>query len=74
MKKKLLSLVAMALVAIGMNAQTWTKPSALPEGVALEDHVSTAEVNDTLYLFNVQGGGYFGGGRHPPAHFKGYRV
>ena len=62
MKKKLLSLVAMALVAIGMQAQTWTAPSGQPEGVDLSDHLSTDEVKDTLYLYNVQGGGYLGGG------------
>lgn len=62
MKKKLLSLIAMAFVTIGMQAQTWTRPTAEPEGVALADHLSTTEVKDTLYLYNVAGGGYLGGG------------
>ncbi len=57
MKKKLLSLMAMALVAIGMNAQTWTAPVAPSfEGVEYVADGTTA-----YYLYNVECGNFVTG-------------
>lgn len=51
MKKKLLSLVAMALVAIGMQAQTWTAPVA-PDS-PFEKTEFVADGTTLYYLYNV---------------------
>ena len=51
MKKKLLSLVAMALVAIGMQAQTWTAPVAPDSPYEKIDYV--ADGTTLYYLYNV---------------------
>ncbi|MBQ8968380.1 MAG: hypothetical protein IJ064_01405 [Bacteroidaceae bacterium] len=66
MRNRLLTLFAMALMAIGMNAQTWVKP--VVTGVAVEDHqtsaalLSTEEAKDTLYVYNIAGEGFLGAG------------
>ncbi|MBP5513959.1 MAG: hypothetical protein J6Y04_04190 [Bacteroidaceae bacterium] len=51
MKKKLLSLIAMALVAIGMQAQTWTAPVAPDSPYEKIDYV--ADGTTAYYLYNV---------------------
>ena len=56
MKKKLLSLVAMALVTIGMQAQTWTAPVAPDSPFEKIDYVADGE---TLYYFYNVGCGQF---------------
>ncbi len=51
MKKKLLSLFAMALMAIGMQAQTWTAPVAPDSPYEKIDYV--ADGTTAYYLYNV---------------------
>lgn len=51
MKKKLLSLFAMALVAVGMQAQTWTAPVAPDSPYEKIDYV--ADGTTAYYLYNV---------------------
>ena len=73
MKRSLLSFVVLALMAVGVNAQTWTKPTVTgvvePFAVALEDHLTSADdlapslpVEDAVYFYNVAGEGFLGGG------------
>ena len=73
MRKHLLSFVALAFVALGLNAQTWTKPSKAsvvkPYAVSLADHLTAQEdlspsldITNAVYLFNVVGEGFLGGG------------
>ena len=73
MRKKLLSFVALVMVAMGMNAQTWTKPTVTgvvsPYAVSLEDHLTSADelspsldVANAVYLYNVAAEGFLGGG------------
>lgn len=57
MKKKLLSLVAMALVAIGISAQTWTAPA--PPTQEAVDYV--ADGTTPYYLYNVECGEFVTG-------------
>ena len=58
----------MAFVVVAGYAQGWTKPSAVPEGAVLEEHLSTDEVKDTLYLYNVAGASFLGGGNDWGTH------
>lgn len=51
MKKNLLSLIAMALVAIGMQAQTWTAPVAPDSPYEKTDYV--ADGATLYYVYNV---------------------
>ena len=73
MKRSLLSFIVLALMAVGVNAQTWTKPTVTgvvePFAVALEDHLTSADdlapslpVEDAVYFYNVAGEGFLGGG------------
>ena len=73
MKRKLLSFFALAFVAMGMSAQTWTKPTiggvVTPYAVSLEDHLipeaeltTSLDVANAVYLYNVVGEGFLGGG------------
>lgn len=53
MRNKLLSLIAMALVAIGVNAQSWTKP---------EIETSEPVSGGVFMLMNVEAGQFLAGG------------
>lgn len=59
MKKKLLSLVTMALVAIGLQAQTWTAPVAPDSPFEKIDYVADGET--LYYMYNVGCGQFLTG-------------
>ena len=59
MKKKLLSLFAMALVAIGMQAQTWTAPVAPDSPYEKVEYVADGET--LYYMYNVGCGQFLTG-------------
>jgi len=70
MRKKLLSLVAMAFMAIGISAQTWTAPEApvkaKVEGIVSLDPVSTLDENyngETYAVMNVESQQFLAGGK-----------